>query len=157
MWWWSHLEISWCGAITAYCLPKQIYEKANSLIQVVLLDISMFFYLNQVSGYLFGGSNGAPLYLWTVSWILMWYEGLCFIYAAAQFWYDRLCLMYDGIGKLLQTHCNRLRWTNSKEMYLQCIILAYYRVRNKLFTLEEKTPFLSPETATLGLLFDSTR
>ena len=34
------------------------------------------------------------------------------------------------LGQLLQTHCNRLRWTNSKEMYLKCIILVYYRVRN---------------------------
>ena len=45
-WWWTRLEMSWCRAITSYCLPKQIYQNANFLIQVVLLDISMFFYLN---------------------------------------------------------------------------------------------------------------
>ena len=46
MWWWTRLEISWFRAFTSYCLPKQIDEDANSLIQEVLRDISMFYYLN---------------------------------------------------------------------------------------------------------------
>ena len=43
------LEISWCGAITAHFLPKKIIWEGKLFYQVILLDISMFYYLNQVN------------------------------------------------------------------------------------------------------------
>ena len=54
------------------------------------------------------------------------------------------------LGQLLQIHYNRIRWTNSKEMLLQCIILSYCRVRNKVFTLEEKHKPMPPGTSPFG-------
>ena len=140
MWWWARLEISWCEVITAYCLPKQIYKMANTLKQVVLLDIPMLFYFNQVNWLFSSWKKWITVYLRTVSWTRMWYKGLCFIYEA------NLIVMYDGIEQLLQTHCNRFWWANPNEMKHQCIILITELEIKSLYC-KKKLP---PETATFG-------
>ena len=156
MWWWTRLEISWCGAITAHFLPKWIYEKANSLLQVVLHDISMFFYFNQVNWlFICWKQRGTALFTnclmdpHVIRWALL---------------HLRFCSDFDTIGsarcttilgQLLQIHYNRIRWTNSKEMLLQCIILSYCRVRNKVFTLEEKHKPFATRNFNIWLLDES--
>ena len=137
--------------MTSYCLPKQIYENAYSLIQVVLLDVSMLLYLNWVN--------------WLFICWKQWGNALFTNYfmdshVIRRALFDlRCCSDFDTIcsarcttvlGQLFQTHYNRFRLINSKEMLPQCIIFAYYRVINRLFTLEGKTNFLPPETATFG-------
>ena len=62
-WWWARLEISWCGAITAYCLPNKfirrqtLYHKwpFSIYIYVLLLESSKLaiHFLKQWSAALF--------------------------------------------------------------------------------------------------------
>ena len=133
----ARLGISWCAAITPSCHPKQIYEKTNSPIPVSLLDLLesnnpinwLFICWKQWNTALFTGCFVDSHVVW---------GALLHLRHCSDF--NTICSdrCTTVLGQLLQTHYNRFRLTDSNDMWLQCIILAYYSVRNTLFTLQEK-------------------
>ena len=91
MWWWVRLEISWCGAITAHFLPKNIWEGKlfipcgpSRYIYVLLLEsskLAIHLLKTMEHRFIYELFHGSACDMMGSAWFtpLFW------------FWYDRLC------------------------------------------------------------------